>query len=60
MNPQVLAQMRKQQIVDIPQTDYVGLADYPVTSVLHTGLNRSSVLNSLKRDSERIRGLIEK
>jgi predicted ATP-grasp superfamily ATP-dependent carboligase len=60
MNPQVLAEMRKQQIVDIPQTDYVGLADCPVTSVLHTGLNRSSVLNSLKRDSERIRRLIEK
>jgi len=60
MNSHVLSEMCKQQIADIPQNDYVALADYPVISVLHTGLNRSSVLNLLERDAERIKRLIEK
>lgn len=60
MDAQVLAEMRKQKIADIPQPDYVALADYPVTSVLHTGINRSNVFESLKRDSENIKRIIKK
>ncbi len=59
MNSHVLAEMCKQQIADIPLKDYVALADYPLTSVLHTGLNRSRVLNLLERDAARIKQLIE-
>lgn len=60
MSAQVLAEMRKQKIADIPQPDYVAFADYPVTSVLHTGINRSNVVESLKRDSENIKRIIDK
>ena len=60
MDAQVLAEMRKQKIADIPQPDYVALADYPVTSVLHTGINRSNVFESLKQDSENIKRIMKK
>ncbi|WP_370575535.1 ATP-grasp domain-containing protein [Methanomethylovorans sp.] len=59
LDAQVLAYMRQQQIVDIPQPGYTALADYPVTSVLHTGANRDEVLNSLKCDSEKIKILLD-
>lgn len=59
LDAQVLADMRQQQIADIPQPGYIALADYPVTSVLHTGANRNEVLNSLKRDSEKIKVLLD-
>lgn len=59
MNAQILADMRKQQIADIPQPGYIALTDYPVTSVLHTGANRNDVLNLLKRDSEKIKALCD-
>ncbi|MBC7084960.1 MAG: ATP-grasp domain-containing protein [Methanomethylovorans sp.] len=60
LKPQILDEMRKQQIADIPQTNYIAAADYPVTSIVRTGLNREYVLNLLKHDSAKIKRIMEK
>ena len=57
---QVLGLMRQQHIVDIPQPGYIAYVDSPVNSVLSTGVNREEVFNSLKRDSEKIKVLLDK
>ncbi len=56
----VLKEMRKQRVADIPQHGYVAFKDKPVISVLQTGMNRSDVIDSLKRDSKNIKRIIMK
>lgn len=59
LNTQVLDLMHQQNIADIPQPGYIAYEDYPVTSLLCTAANRKEVFDSLRRDSGKIKVLLD-